>query len=610
MAGESSNNAGGGGLGKWILILGAAALFMFVVYPMIKGGSANERQPLGPAATAPEERKDETTCELSGNRFSATLSTRGASLTHLLMKDAKYAKSVREPDTRIDLVTADLLESRRPLRTNLRAPGDVDQQVPYDDVDWVLEASDERSCTFVYKSDTAEVRKVVALTERPFELDVKVSVTNLADDARMHRLTVEQGAWRTKAETTGKFGRLPEYETHVVTHTTDKTEHKTANDFSAKEFKEKEFTAEKWRRTKGDGVWVSTSTSYFASAVVHIDGPAPAAESLVEEAWNASKFPNKDDDPQYGHVFRTRLNYPEKALEKGETASYEVLAYMGPKERQVLAGIGGPNAGEKIYKTTELIDMSVFIFGNLFTSTLGKLLVGYVYWLFSVVKSWGLAIILLTLTVKLVVFPLGLTGMKSSVGMRRIKPQLDEINAKHKDDMMARNLATQELMRKEKIPSPMIGCLPALLQMPIWLTLYAALRTSVEIYHQPFGPLIPDLSESAKYYVVMPLLLGASSFLQQKLMQSSMPNADPSQQKLMLFMMPVVFTVLNIFLPAGLGVYMLTNTWLGIGQQVLMERWIQKKLRDDRMATIQVREKTSDAPKKAASKGGKTKSEA
>lgn len=620
MAGESSNSGGGGGSGlmKWLLIGGAVVLFMIFGYPALFGNKGGDRQPLGPPATAPEERTEETTCELTGARFSATLSTRGATVTHLVMTDAKYTKSVSDK-TPIDLVTtppdmpgaAQAFEARRPLRTDLRAVGDVEQQVPYDDVDWTIAASDERSCTFVYKDENAEVKKTVSLTDRPFELDVKLEVTNLSDTARTHRLTVEQGAWRTKSETTGKFGRLPEYETHVVTHTSEKTEHKTANDFTPKDFKEKEFTSEKWRRTVGDGIWVSTSTSYFASAIVHIAGSTPAAESLVEEAWNAGKHPNKDEDPQYGHVFRARLAYPEKSLEKGETATYEVLTFMGPKERKVIAAIGGPDAGEKIYKTTELIDMSVFIFGNLFTSTLGKLLVGYVYWLFSVVKSWGLAIILLTVTVKLIVFPLGLTGLRSSVGMRRIKPQLDEINAKHKDDMMARNLATQELMRKEKIPSPMIGCLPALLQMPIWLTLYAALRSSVELYHQPFGPLIPDLSEPGKYFVI-PIVLGASSFLQQKLMQNSMPNADPSQQKLMLFMMPVVFTVLNIFLPAGLGVYMLTNTWLGIGQQVLMEKWIQKKLRDEKSTTIQVREKPTETSKKALppSKGGKTKSEA
>lgn len=617
MAGESSNSGGGSGLTKWLLIGGAVVAFMIFGYPAIFGGSADARQPLGPAAVAPETRADETTCELSGDRFSATLTTRGASLTHLVMKDAKYAKSVKEPDTRIDLVTPDLLESRRPLRTNLRVSGEVDQQVPYDDVDWALEASDERSCTFVYKDENASIKKTVALTDRPFELDVKLEVTNLSETARTHRLTVEQGAWRTKAETTGKFGRLPEYETHVVTHTKEKTQHLATGDFEASDFKDKEFTAERWRRTPGDGVWVSTSTSYFANAVLHVDGPTPASEALIEDVWNVSKYPKKDDDPNGGHVFRTRLAYPEKALEKDETATYEVLAFMGPKERNVLSAIGGPNAGENVYKTTELIDMSVFVFGNLFTSTLGKVLVGYVYWLAKSVGSWGLAIILLTITVKLIVFPLGLTGLRSSVGMRRIKPQLDEINAKHKDDMMARNLATQELMRKEKIPSPMIGCLPALLQMPIWLTLYAALRSSVELYHQPFGPLIPDLSEPAKYYVVIPLLLGASSFLQQKLMMSSMPNADPSQQKLMLFMMPIVFTVLNVFLPAGLGVYMLTNTWLGIGQQVLMEKWIQKKVREQASTTIQVREigdkKSEKAEAASAKKTGpakKTKSEA
>lgn len=273
---------------------------------------------------------------------------------------------------------------------------------------------------------------------------------------------------------------------------------------------------------------------------------------------------------------------------------------MGPKEREVVTGIGG--GAKDQYETGNLVNMSVFLFGNLFSSTLGKLLVGYVYWLHGAVGSWGFAIVLLTITVKLGVFPLSLFGLKNMVGMRRIKPEMDIIAKKYKDDMMERNVATQELMRREKVGSPMAGCLPALLQMPVWLTLYAALRTAVELYHTPFGFLIPDLSEPGKYFVI-PLVLGVSSFFQQKLMQANMPSADPQQAKMMLYMMPAIFTVMNVFLPAGLGVYMLTNTWLGIIQQFLVERWIQKKLREQKASNIEVREKPGPllASSKAAS---------
>ncbi len=604
MASSTGNNeGGGGGLSKWLLLGLGVFLFMQFVLPKLRGTGASERQPLTiDDATQSDKRAEEKLCELTGNRFSAKLSTRGASLRSLRMSDAKYAKHVDEPATRTDLVTT-TLESRMPLRTDLRDPLlAAEQQIPYDDVDYELTASDARSCTFQYKDERAEVTKVVSLTDRPFELDVKLTVKNLADKPLKHRFAIEQTAWRTQSEISGHFGRMPEFDTEVTLHTNKKTGRHRPDAFEPKDFADKEFTPEKWLREEGEGVWAATSSSYFSSAVIHVAGPAtPAAEGQIEDRWNISRFPKKEDDPGFGHVYRSRLAYPTKELAKGESATYEVLSFMGPKERDVVGGIGGP--GDK-YETSSLVNMSVFLFGNLFSSTLGKLLVGYVYWLHAFLGSWGFAIVALTITVKLGVFPLSLFGLKNMVGMRRIKPQMDEIAKKYKDDMMERNVATQELMRREKVGSPMAGCAPALLQMPVWLTLYAALRTSVELYHTPFGPLIPDLSEPGKYFVI-PVILGASSFLQQKLMQANMPSADPQQAKMMLYMMPAIFTVMNVFLPAGLGVYMLTNTWLGIIQQFLVERWIQKKLQEQGATSIEVREKESPllATSNAASPG-------
>jgi YidC/Oxa1 family membrane protein insertase len=126
-----------------------------------------------------------------------------------------------------------------------------------------------------------------------------------------------------------------------------------------------------------------------------------------------------------------------------------------------------------------------------------------------------------------------------------------------------------------------------LLQMPVWFALYQTLQTAVELYHVPFlsARIIPDLSERGEYFVI-PAILGASSFFQQKLMP---PQGDPMQQKMMQYMLPGIFIVMMLYLPAGLGVYMLTNTWLGIAQQVAVERYLQGKTQGP--ATIEVREK-------------------
>ena len=112
-----------------------------------------------------------------------------------------------------------------------------------------------------------------------------------------------------------------------------------------------------------------------------------------------------------------------------------------------------------------------------------------------------------------------------------------------------------------------------LLQMPVWFALYTALQTAVELYHEPFGFFIPDLSAPGLYFII-PALLGVSSLLQQHIMPM---QGDAMQQKMMKYMMPAMFTVMMLFLPAGLGIYFLTNTWLGIAQQLGVEKYYQSQ---------------------------------
>jgi YidC/Oxa1 family membrane protein insertase len=214
------------------------------------------------------------------------------------------------------------------------------------------------------------------------------------------------------------------------------------------------------------------------------------------------------------------------------------------------------------------------------------------------VGSWGWAIALMTITVRTLLFPLSISQIKSSAAMRRLKPEMDDLNARYKDDPAQRGLALQELWRKHGVTNPVLGCIPVLLQMPVWFALYQALQTAVELYHVPFlsARIIPDLSDKGEYFVI-PAILGASSFFQQKLMP---PQGDPMQQKMMQYMLPGIFVVMMLYLPAGLGVYMLTNTWLGIAQQVAVERYLSRKTQGS--AGIEVREK----PEKSS--GDETKS--
>lgn len=574
--------------GRWLLFgLIGVLLFFFGRSWIFGSGDAPVTQPLGKddwGTTVEGDRPETRTCTLVDDRSEMTFSSQGAAMTSARMRDPKYAESVDKPDTRIDLVSTSR-EQRMPLRTSLRAAteSDTEQLVPFDNLDFVLQSSNETSCTFVFEDANALVTRTLTKNGRPFEVDVTTTVKNKSADVRRFRLAVEQTSWRGSKETESSFwdlGRRPTWMTDVLTHTDKGTERHLPHAFDPDEFSaENGFTSEHFLGSEGTGKFAAVTANYFASVVVHKTGPAPSAETLIEDG---AYYQLPHGHANYGHMYRARLAYPESTLAAGEEATYVVTAFAGPKERTVLETAAGVNGDLK-----ETIDLGMF-------GVLGKIFLSYVDWLHALVKSWGLAIALLTITVKLVVFPLTLPQLRTTVAMRRVKPQLDEINEKYADDMMQKNVAMQELYRKEGI-RPALGCLPLLLQMPVWIALYQALSTEVGLLHTPFTALIPDLTRADPYHVI-PIILGGSSFLQQKMMPAQ--GMDPAQQKMMLYLMPGIFTAMMFFMPAGLGVYMLTNTWLGIIQQFLVERWVKGKVGGGPSSQIEVRDVTKSETKK------------
>jgi YidC/Oxa1 family membrane protein insertase len=204
-----------------------------------------------------------------------------------------------------------------------------------------------------------------------------------------------------------------------------------------------------------------------------------------------------------------------------------------------------------------------------FFSPVAKVLVGVLVFFQTHVTmgNWGLAIIAMTVSLRMLMLPLSIKPIKTSIAMRRLKPEIDAVSEKFKDDMQAKNMAMMELYRKHGV-NPLGGCLPQLVQMPIWFAMYTTLQTAVEMYHEKFL-WFTDLSAPDKFYV-LPIVLGGFMILQQRVVPQQ--GMDPTQQKIMMYMLPGVFTVMMLFLPAALGVYMLTNSVLGIAQQLVVER--------------------------------------
>lgn len=226
--------------------------------------------------------------------------------------------------------------------------------------------------------------------------------------------------------------------------------------------------------------------------------------------------------------------------------------YVGPKDTDVLKKLGdGLQAA---------VDFGWFtIFAIPMLSALK--------WFYHYVNNYGVAIILLTLLVKLITYPLTFKSMKSMKEMQRIQPQLAKLREKYADDKEKLNREMLQLMRANGY-NPMSGCLPILIQMPIFMALYNVLYGAIDLYGQPFFGWIHNLSDKDPYYV-MPVLLAGMMFIQQRMTPNT--ATDPMQQRMMM-MMPLVFGVMMLWLPAGLTLYMLINSVTSILQQVVINR--------------------------------------
>ena len=269
-------------------------------------------------------------------------------------------------------------------------------------------------------------------------------------------------------------------------------------------------------------------------------------------------------DPDNTYRFRTRqtrsgdniIGYtgPAMMISPGDTATIRNQLYVGPKNQPVLADLA-----------THL-DL-VVDYGWLWW------IAQPLFWLLTVIQSvvtnWGVAIIFLTLLVKLAFFQLSAAGYKSMARMRKVQPRILAIREEYANDKAKQSQAMMELYKKEKI-NPLGGCFPILVQMPVFIALYWVLMESVELRQAPFALWIDDLSVMDPYFV-LPILMGASMYYMQKLNPAP---PDPMQAKIMQWM-PIVFTFFFLWFPAGLVLYWLCNNLLSMGQQYLINRRIE-----------------------------------
>ena len=294
-------------------------------------------------------------------------------------------------------------------------------------------------------------------------------------------------------------------------------------------------------KLESDGGWIAMIQHYFLSAWI----PGQDERNLIYTIANTKRNPS---------TYTIGLRSANRVIPAGGNTEFVSQLFVGPKI---------VNRLEEIAPSLDLtVDYGVLTF-------LSKPLYWLLSWYHGFVGNWGVAIILLTFTVKALFYKLSETSYRSMAKMRKVSPRLKTLKERYGDDRQKMNQAMMELYKTEKI-NPMGGCLPILVQIPVFIALYWALLESVDLRQAPFIFWIKDLSVMDPFYV-LPIVMGISMVIQQRL---NPPPPDPIQAKIMMAL-PFVFTVFFAFFPAGLVLYWVINNVLSIAQQWVITKRIE-----------------------------------
>lgn len=305
-------------------------------------------------------------------------------------------------------------------------------------------------------------------------------------------------------------------------------------------------------RVEGGAQWAGFDVTYFAGLVM--DAEARDRLQVVFEPIEA------------GSAARAQMTLPSVSVGAGGSVQEGLRGYFGPKEPDALAHVAASLAHSVNRGWSWLEPLTRF-----FEIALD--------WLYGFIPNYGLAIIVLTVMVRLVTAPLMVNQMRSAERMRAVQPKMKALQERYKDDRQRQSEELMKLYREEGI-NPLGGCLPLLLQFPVLVGLFYALRSSIGLRHAHFVSWIDDLSQPDLLFTLpgldfpvrlLPLLMGASMFVQQKMTPTT--GMDPTQARMMLVMMPAMMLLISYTFPSGLVLYWTVSNLLGIAHQ----RWIRRQ---------------------------------
>lgn len=459
------------------------------------------------------------------------IDTRGGEVRRATLK--KYAVDAEKQDVKVDLLTVDpgnfhVAQSGLVSANKESAPTHNDiysaEQTSYR----LAEGVDEIKVPLHWTGkDGARVTKVYTFRRNDYTIDVD------------HVVAAGQNGWngsqymqlfRTEPSNESESMFIHTYTGGVIYNQEIKYEKIKFDDMKEKNLK----------MELEDG-WLAMIQHYFLIAWI----PENDGKNLYFSRYNA-------DSGRY--ILGTRS--PAKRLQPGEQVAFQSRLVVGPKQQNRLAEIQPGLELTVDYGVLTIIAKPLFWLLDQYHSLFG---------------NWGWAIIFLTITVKALFFKLSAMSYKSMAKMRKVAPRMKQMKEQFGDDRQAMSKAMMEMYKREKI-NPMGGCLPILVQIPVFISLYWVLLESVEMRQAPFMLWLTNLSARDPYFI-LPLLMGISMFVQQKLNPAPV---DPVQQKIFQFM-PIGFTVMFAFFPSGLVLYWVVNNLLSIAQQWVITRRIENE---------------------------------
>jgi YidC/Oxa1 family membrane protein insertase len=475
-------------------------------------------RPLTPAPIAAPEK----TITVETPLYTALFTSKGGALKSFRLKG--YHKTI---DKNADLIEMVNVQAGMPAPLSISFPGSS--------IDVPVESSYDANTEALDLTKTQEKRQLTFTQTYPGRIKIEKTYTFHPDK---YALDLEVRTHNLSPEPLSQSASLNWYEYVDPKAETDSYTHEGPVGLVKKDIERPEVKKIEAETSMGpDVTWGGFENKYFMAAIIP---PNPSLTSMVI-AKNAST-----------NMVSVGIRGTKSIIPSGQTGLFSYTLFIGPKDYAILKAQG--------IQLEDAID-----FGSWLKWLAMPMLIILKYFN-EYIHNYGISIILLTILIKIIFWPLGNKSYASMKEMQKLQPKMQEMREKYKDDKQRLSQETMALYKAHKV-NPLGGCLPMVIQIPVFFGLYKTLLYAIELRHSPLFWWIQDLSAKDPYYIT-PIIMGGTMFLQQKMTPM---GGDPMQQKIMLWM-PIVFTFLFLNFPAGLVIYWLFNNIISIGQQYYINK--------------------------------------